>query len=102
MRQAAWAFEVSGCEEMASNSLARFWFEFEDVGCPSPLATGCGITATDYNDAVALLTEVVFRGEAIPSSSRVVVDVSSLDDKYVRPNMGVVVSRGVWFPLGFH
>jgi hypothetical protein len=29
------------------------------------------------------------------------VDVSTLDQKHVLPNIGDVTVRGVWFPLGY-
>jgi hypothetical protein len=43
------------------------------------------------------------RGEPLPTISRIVpdMDVSTLDQNHVIPNMGVVVWRGIWFPLAF-
>jgi hypothetical protein len=29
------------------------------------------------------------------------VDVSRIDEQHVLPNMGNVLERGIWFPLGF-
>jgi hypothetical protein len=49
---------------------------------------------------VALLRQQVFDGGPLPPTRRVIedVDVSTLDAGHVRPNMGVPVWRGVWWP----
>ncbi len=82
--------------------LKRFWFTFSSLPRLSALNLGCGITAYSYEDAVRLLRERVFGGDE-PSIATVEenVDVSKLDQKHVVPNMGVVVTRGIWFPLGY-
>jgi len=48
------------------------------------------------------LGKTVFREAQIPDleSVRENVDVSALDERHVLPNMGNVLVRGVWFPLG--
>jgi len=85
--------------------LRRYWFEFEPLSKPSPLNLGCGVTAYSYEDAVALMGELVFNQPPFsedppPKIVRVLedVDVSKLDQGHVIPNMGLVVDRGVWFP----
>jgi hypothetical protein len=62
--------------------------------------SGYGVTAFDYLDAVQLLRERVFSGKDLPAIGSVIedVDISTLDDRHVRPNMGVPVWRGVWYP----
>jgi hypothetical protein len=63
---------------------------------------GCGVTAYDYDDAINLLREHVFDGsEPDVLDFEENVDVSKLDHNHVVPNMGSVVVRGVWFPLGY-
>jgi hypothetical protein len=85
--------------------LRRFWFEFERT-TPQDLrpevTMGCGVSAYDYDDAVQLLRDRVFKGQ-VPSVANVQadVDVSTLDEGHVRPNMGNPTERGIWFPLGF-
>ena len=84
-------------------SLRRYWFNFEKLSKPSPLNLGCGVTAYDYDDAINLLCQRVFAGKELP---RIVeysedVDVSNLDQKHVLPNIGLVTSRGIWFPQGY-
>ena len=83
-----------------SSQLTRFWFEFEKTG---PITEfGYGVTARDKEDAVGLLQETVFAGKQLPKVAKAVinVDVSTLDQKHVVPNMEAPVFRGVWFPKG--
>ena len=82
--------------------LRRYWFKFEPLGKPTPLNLGCGITAYSLDDAVLLLRERVFRDQPLPRIAQTIVDVdvSTLDPGHVIPNMGLVTTRGVWFPLG--
>ena len=80
--------------------LKRYWFNFETLGQPSALNLGCGVTAYDYGDAISLLRQRVFTGKDLP---RIIgccadIDVSTLDQKHVLPNIGLVTVRGIWFP----
>jgi hypothetical protein len=90
-----------------ANLLTRFWFEFDrstdelrrhvdGYGA----GWGCGVTAYSYEDALNLLRPELFQDEPIPPILRVVenVDVSTLEAGHVRPNMGVCIWRGIWFP----
>lgn len=83
-------------------SLRRYWFTFQASTKPNAFNVGCGVTAYNYDDAINLLCERVF-GEDAPDviDFEEDVDVSQLDQKHVLPNMGSVVVRGVWFPLGY-
>lgn len=86
--------------------LRRFWFEFsDDTGKPLPIGVGlgCGVSAYDYDDAIQIIQSAVFEGKPLPviSTSIADVDVSELDVNHVRSNMGNVLQRGVWFPLGY-
>ena len=81
--------------------LTRYWFEFEPAEQPTWWSIfGCGVTAYDYEDAVTLMREHVFKDRELPPISRCVknVDIRTLDSGHVRPGMGVVVFRGVWYP----
>lgn len=84
-------------------ALKRFWIEFERLERPDPLNLGCGVTAHNYDDALSLISTRIFPDKTIPTIVAVSedVDVSTLDANHVLPNMGVVVKRGIWFPLGY-
>ena len=86
--------------------MIRYWFQFDvasSFGFPAGIAIGCGVTAYDYEDAIKLLDEKVFNGIKRPNFSKVIenVDIRSLDQGHVIPNMKAPVFRGVWFPLGY-
>jgi hypothetical protein len=85
--------------------LHRYWFEFEDTSdfnLPKVFLLGCGVTAYDLDDALRLLQGRILQGNKT-SYVRVVenIDVSTLDPKHVLPNIGLVNSRGIWFPQGY-
>lgn len=83
--------------------LKRFWFRFASIEPLSSLRLGCGVTAYDYDDAIAILRETIFLNQELPSVDSVIegVDVTSLDQRHVIPNMEPVIWRGVWYPKGF-
>jgi hypothetical protein len=83
--------------------LRRYWFEFDfsqDENLASSCKQGCGVTAYDYDDALALMENMVFKDAGLPPVRKVVedIDISTLDENHVRPNIGIPVFRGVWFP----
>lgn len=85
--------------------LRRYWIEFYPSTEQPPLGLrlGCGVTAYDESDALGLIQTRVFGGAPLPDIAQITPDVniSTLDEKHVRPNMGVCSRRGVWFPLGY-
>jgi hypothetical protein len=82
--------------------LTRYWFTFERLATPTALNLGCGVTAYSLADAQGLLHERVFASTAMPRIVQTVedVDISTLDQKHVAPNIGLVTVRGIWFPAG--
>jgi hypothetical protein len=87
-------------------SYKRFWFEFEipsAFGYPPGIGIGCGITAFDYTDAISIMDQKVFTGMKRPPFKRVIenVDIGTLDQGHVIPNMKPPVDRGIWFPIGY-
>ena len=82
--------------------LRRFWFKFSPMPF-NALNVGCGVTARDKNDAIKLVRELVFADQHMPGILEIIedVDVSALDSKHVRPNMGTCSGRGIWYPVGF-
>jgi hypothetical protein len=90
-------------------TLRRFWFEFNIS--PGELTTyrsyaglsyGCGVTAYSYDDAISVLHESLFGDDPTPPIEQTTedVDVSTLDEGHVLPNMGDPTRRGIWFPGG--
>ncbi len=84
-------------------SLHRFWFKFASLAPYDSCRLGCGVTAYTYDDAVAIMKETVFAGRDFPPIAKFIedVDIRTLDQKHVVPNMEPPVWRGVWFPRGF-
>jgi hypothetical protein len=80
-------------------SLRRYWMRFQHNPSLSFPRPGCGVTAHNYEDALA----IIFRGRDVPQIEEVIedVDISSLDQKHVIPNMEAPVWRGVWYPRGY-
>lgn len=83
--------------------LRRFWFRFAGLSRPSALTLGCGVTAHDQEDALKVLRERVFAQGSFPAILECLedVDVSTLDERHVLPNLGDVTARGIWFPQGY-
>ncbi len=81
--------------------LHRYWFTFEQSASPSVLNLGCGVTAFDGKDAQKLVEDRVFPvfGARTIVSVAEDIDVQTIEEGHVRPNMGSPVVRGVWFPL---
>lgn len=84
----------------------RYWFEFEIDSAfkfPPGIGIGCGITAFNYNDALQILDEKIFCSVKRPPFKKIVenIDVNTLDQGHVIPNMNPPIYRGVWFPLGY-
>jgi hypothetical protein len=80
--------------------MRRFWIEFQ----AGPMGLRAfGVSAIDLADAFGLLKAKVFAGKDLPAVKVIVedIDVSTLDPGHVIPNMGNVLVRGVWFPLGY-
>jgi len=90
-----------------NNLLTRFWFEFEieDISkLPGGVGYGCGVSAFDYDDAINILQEKVFKNVEIPKIIRFIenVNINELDQTHVVVNMNPPIYRGVWFPLGYN
>lgn len=86
--------------------IKRYWFQFsksDSEFLPIGVSSGCGLSAYNYEDAIELIKERVFSGANLPTIDDVVeeIDISTLDEAHVIPNMGDVTVRGIWFPLGY-
>jgi hypothetical protein len=80
--------------------LHRYWFTFENSPQPSILNLGCGVTAVDEADARQMIEDQVYPAHGFQEIKGVVtdVDISTLDQGHVVPNMTMPLVRGVWFP----
>jgi hypothetical protein len=71
--------------------LIRFWFNIDGK-------LGYGVTAYSLDDAILLLSEAVDDFDLTSSTVVENIDVSTLDQNHVIPNMGAPNFQGVWFP----
>ena len=76
-----------------------YWFTFEPLNSRTPLNSGAGVTARDDEDARRLVREAF--GDLSVAKMAVLKDLDGLDQGHVRPNMGNILVRGIWFPLGY-
>lgn len=74
--------------------MRTYWIETDQ-----PYSLGCGVTARSSDDA-EYLARIALSGEYTITSIEVVENVASLDQGHVVPNMGNVLRRGIWYPLG--
>lgn len=87
--------------------LVRYWIEFSLEGFNEKVVTragvrrGCGVTAYTEEDAIHILKTEMFSSTGVPKIKLIKanIDVNTLEEKHVRPNMGVVSNRGIWFPF---
>ncbi len=75
-----------------------YWVTFERLEDFNTLSLGAGVTAHDPDDVNSLVASAF--GQLEIRSIAVVEDVATLDQGQVRPNMGNIFIRGIWFPLG--
>jgi hypothetical protein len=78
----------------------RYWFTFDPRRGPSRLRLGCGVTAANYDDALVLLKQLALEDANAIAGCIEDVDVSTLDERHILPNIGDVTRRGIWFPMG--
>jgi hypothetical protein len=79
----------------------RFWIEFDYPDRPINWPPKeCGVTAFTVEDALQLIRAAYHRDAHLPPISRIIedVDVMSLDQKHVIPNMNPPSWRGIWYP----
>ena len=73
--------------------LVRYWFKSRE-------GRGIGVTAYDLSDAIAQVQDIPYLVSLDPDFSAYTenVDVQTLDQDHVTPNMGLCSRRGVWYP----
>ncbi len=74
--------------------LRRYWF-------PHPDHFGIGVTAFTSDEAVRLATYAASQMGWDFAAGQVVedVDIRTLDQNHVVPNMGVCSNHGIWYPM---
>ena len=106
--------------QVVEPGLRRFWLEFDlrsaqarsepgaegGAGQPSTWAlvrSGVGVTGTDLDECFDVVRKRIFGKTVMPAVLKVVqdIDVSTLDQDQVLPNIEPPVWRGIWFPPGF-
>ena len=98
------------------SGLTRFWFEFElppyplepGIHLDGPewwkpirrLTYGVGVTGWDRNDCLHMISRHLLDDDDLPPIRQEIVDVDirTLDQLHVVPNMGVCSWRGIWYP----
>ncbi len=80
--------------------MRRYWFSFVRTDRISSLGLGCGVTARSRLDAERLIKEMVFPllGEREILAVVEDIDLNSLEENHVLPNIGNPSEPGVWFP----
>ncbi len=89
--------------------LRRYWIEFNipsaDVRTETDLLKiGCGVTGYSLDDCLEIMQQNMLKGSKLPPIKKVIedVDISTLDTNHVLPNIDLVISRGIWFPIGYN
>ncbi|MDO6962852.1 hypothetical protein [Rhizobium alvei] len=76
-----------------------YWVNFEN---PTPLCRmGWGVTAIDEADArVIVMGSPEWAREPCAIASIRAISFDEIEKNHVRPNMGNILARGIWFPDG--
>jgi hypothetical protein len=86
--------------------LIRYWFEFKKTENTFSVGVqlGCGVTAFNYSDALQILANKIFKNTTLPEIINCVenIDIRTLDQGHIIPNMWSPSERGIWYPLGYH
>jgi len=79
--------------------MKAYWINVVPRHSPSPLNLGVGITAKSEDDARVIFS-AAFGDQAEVAGIRPIRSALDLDQHHVLPNMGNMLARGIWFPLG--
>jgi hypothetical protein len=81
-----------------------YWIDLRVPATEQLSMHGFGVTAKDQADALQLLGEALknlgysIEIDKLKPSFRTINDISEIEENHVRPNMGMHLRRGVWFP----
>jgi hypothetical protein len=71
--------------------LTRYWFLLE-------VGYGIGVTAYSVDDAIELISSELPNVTPALGAPIVNIDIQTLDQSHVIPNLGTPNVRGIWFP----
>jgi hypothetical protein len=74
-----------------------YWLDLEKSATPSGTNLGVGITAYSEEDARTIFANK-FGSEQIVRVIRVIRTIDDIEQNHVRPNMGNLLVRGIWWP----
>jgi hypothetical protein len=77
-----------------------YWLTIKNPPQFSTVSLGIGITAYSEDDAKKIFSGA-FGDDLHVADVRLVHSVDEIEQAHVRPNMGDLLVRGVWFPRGF-
>ena len=79
--------------------LTTYWFEFGNRS----LSNCYGVTAYSFEDAIHILKQKIFIKEEMPEIKNCKENIrfADLDPDHIAPNMGIIINRGIWYPIGF-
>ena len=84
--------------------LERYWIVFcgshEEFYSTGGFDKGFGVTAYDIDDAKRILKGTIFGDQTLPEVDTITEGITyeQLEENHVKPNMGNMAVRGVWFP----
>jgi len=87
---------------VVDRNLHRYWIRLK-AGESVPRELWFGVTAYTQTDALEILRYLAFAPAGLPELIEIVadVDVRSLDQGHVIPNMNPPNWRGIWYPKGY-
>jgi hypothetical protein len=93
------AAATSGHDGVVDRNLHRYWIQLKTGEWPREF----GVTAYTETDALEILRYVAYAPAGLPEVIEIVadVDVRSLDQGHVVPNMNPPNWRGIWYPKGY-
>ena len=74
-----------------------YWLDVEQSATPMGSNLGVGITAYSEDDARTIFANEFGGGRAV-LAIRVIRTIDDIEQNHVRPNMGNLLVRGIWWP----
>lgn len=86
--------------------MRTYWilFDIETIfGYPIGIGLGCGVTAQNREEALALIKKKIFNKSPMPAikSIKEDFDTEQVEQNHVKWNMGNPEKEGIWYPLGY-